>query len=292
MAIDGVSVFYTTGDGMRLHAVDYRAGPAGALPLICLPGVSRNARDFIHLARHVAGHRDHPRRVIAFDYRGRGLSEWDWDWRSYNILTEAEDILAGMAALGVRHAAIVGTSRGGLLAMALAALRPSVLRGVVLNDSGPVIEGNGIARIAAHLTKLPRPHDWAHAIEIQKAFMQKQFPAFSDADWECEARSRYREINGTILPDHDPALVNTMTSLDLSVPLPTMWPQFDGLRRLPVMVLRGEHSDILSTGTVEKMAERHDRLEVVEVAGQGHAPLLHSGDLPETVAAFLARIPA
>jgi pimeloyl-ACP methyl ester carboxylesterase len=286
----GESVFFTTSDGLKLHAVDYGRGRSSALPVVCLPGLSRNARDFAGLAAYLSTRAAIKRRVVCFDYRGRGLSDWDKDWKNYNVVKEAEDVLAGMTALGIPHAAIVGTSRGGLIAMVLAGMRPAAMRAVILNDVGPVIEGDGLTQIRAYLSRLPKPTNWTEALELQKATMAKAFPALTEADWEFETRAKYREIKGKIVPDHDPKLVKTLTSIDLRDRLPTLWPQFFGLRKLPLLVLRGEHSSLLSQKTVAKMAEHHPNMRHVDIAGQGHAPMLHTASIPPTIAEFLVGI--
>jgi len=192
-----------------------------------------------------------------------------------------------MAALGIEHAVFVGTSRGGLIAMALSAMRPGLMRAVVLNDVGPVIEGDGLTQIRAYLSRAPRPKDWDDAVAIQKATMGKNFPALSDEDWTLETHAKYREIKNKIVPDHDPKLVRTLTSIDLRDRLPTLWPQFFGLSALPVFVLRGEHSSLLRQETLEKMAAHHPGLRHFIVPGQGHAPLMHTAGIPERVETFL-----
>lgn len=287
MTDSGQSVFFTAPDGLRLHAVDHGRNISDALPLICLPGLSRNARDFARFAEHFVTRASPKRRVVCFDYRGRGLSEWDRRWENYNVLTEAEDVLAGMAALGIEHAAFAGTSRGGLISMVLSAMRPGMMRAVILNDVGPVIEGDGLTQIRAFLSRAPQPKSWEEAVAIQKATMGKNFPALTDEDWTLETHAKYREINKKIVPDHDPALVKTLTSIDLRDRLPTLWPQFIGLSALPVLVLRGERSNLLRAETVEKMAARHPRLRHFTISGQGHAPLMHSAGIPELVEDFL-----
>lgn len=283
----GESVFFTASDGLRLHAVDHGRGISDELPLVCLPGLSRNARDFTQFAEHLVTRASPKRRVVCFDYRGRGRSEWDRNWKNYNILTEAEDVLAGMAALGIDHAAFVGTSRGGLISMVLSAMRPGAMRAVVLNDVGPVIEGDGLTQIRVYLSRAPKPKSWDEAVAMQKATMGKNFPALTDEDWALETRAKYREINNKIVPDHDPALVKTLTSIDLRERLPTLWPQFLGLSRVPVLVLRGERSNLLGAETLRKMAARHPDLRQYTVPGQGHAPLMHSAGIPELVEDFL-----
>ncbi len=280
---------YSSTDGLKLYARIYGERNPSALPAICLAGLTRNAADFHDLALYLARHPNTPRQVIAFDYRGRGRSAYDRDWQNYNVVIESGDILAGLAAMGIEHGAFIGTSRGGLIIHVLAAMRPAVLKAVVLNDIGPVVEGAGLAQIRAYLERAPKPRTFAEAIEISRAAQKDNFPALTNADWERMARAFYREENGTLVADFDPALLNTMTSIDLNKPLPQMWPQFEGLRGLPVLAVRGENSKLLAAETLEEMARRHPGMETVTVEGQGHAPLLETGDLPERIAAFLEK---
>lgn len=277
--------YYTASDGLKLHARVY--GRDDASPVVCLPGLTRNARDFHELAQFLSSHPKTPRRVIAFDYRGRGQSAWDKDWQNYNVLTEAGDILAGLAALNVGHAAFIGTSRGGLILHVLGAMRPTALKAIVLNDIGPVIEGEGLAAIRGYLERAPRPKTVAEAVAVQQAVHGAAFSALTQADWERMVHALFREEGGTLVPDYDPALINSVTSTDLSQPLPTLWPQFEGLAKIPMLLVRGGNSRLLSAATAEEMVKRHADCQLVTVAGQGHAPLLETGDLPRTIAAFL-----
>lgn len=277
--------FYAAGDGLRLHARVY--GRDDADVVVCLPGLTRNARDFHELALYLSSRQKAPRRVIAFDYRGRGQSAWDSDWKNYTILTEAGDILAGLAALNVGHAAFIGTSRGGLILHVLGAMRPAALKAVVLNDIGPVVEGEGLAAIRTYLERAPRPKTVDEAVAVQQAAHGVAFSALVREDWERMVRALFREEGGTLVPDFDPALINSVTSTDLSQPLPTLWPQFEGLGKIPMLVVRGANSRLLSAATAEEMVKRHTDCQLVTVAGQGHAPLLETGGLPGTIAAFL-----
>lgn len=280
--------FYSANDGLELHARVYDAGAAaGALPVVCLPGLTRNARDFHELALHLSAGAATRRRVIAFDYRGRGLSARDRNWRNYDPLVEAGDVMAGLAALGVGHAAFVGTSRGGLIVFALAAMRPALLKAVVLNDIGPVVEGAGLVQIRAYLERAPRPRDMAEAAALQKAVQGTAFPALTDADWQRMAAAFYSEKNGRLVADFDPALLKTLKGIDLSKPLPQAWPQFLALRAVPLMAIRGENSSLLSADTLREMANHHPDMRSVTVSGQGHAPLLETAGLPDKIAAFL-----
>lgn len=279
--------YYTSTDGLRLHARIYGQRHAAALPAICLPGLTRNATDFHDLALFLSRHPRSPRQVIAFDYRGRGRSDHDRNWKNYDVLVESGDILAGLDAMGIEHGAFIGTSRGGVIIHVLGAMRPTVLKAVVLNDIGPVVEGAGLAQIRAYLERAPKPRTFAEAVEISRAAQKDNFTALRDADWERMARAYYREEIGTLVADFDPALTNTVTSVDLNQPLPQLWPQFEGLRGVPMLAIRGENSKLFSAETLEEMARRHPRIETITVEGQGHAPLLETGDLPARIARFL-----
>lgn len=282
-------VFYTANDGLKLYARVYGAPTPSALPAICLAGLTRNAADFHGLALHLSRHPTSPRQVVAFDYRGRGRSDRDRTWTNYDVVVEANDVVAGLAALGIEHGAFIGTSRGGLIIHVLGAMRPTLLKAVVLNDIGPVVEGAGLAQIRAYLERAPKPRSLAEAVEIGRAAQKDNFPALTDADWERMARAFYREEKGRAVADFDPALLKTLKAVDLSSPLPTFWPQFDGLRAVPMLAIRGENSKLLSAETLDEMARRHPRLQTITVEGQGHAPLLETGTLPQQIAAFLAK---
>lgn len=280
--------YYSAPDGLQLHARVYEAdASSGALPVVCLAGLTRNARDFHELAVHLSRNTGVRRKVIAFDYRGRGLSARDPNWRNYDMLVETGDVLAGLTALGVERAAFIGTSRGGLIIFALAAMRPALLAAVVLNDVGPVIEGAGLAQIRGYLKRAPKPRTMAEAVAVQKAALGAAFPALTEADWQRAAGAFFREIDGRLVPDFDPALLDTLKGIDLSKPLPTAWPQFLALRTVPVLAIRGENSSLLSAATLCAMAEQHPDIRTVTVAGQGHAPFLETAGLPGRIANFL-----
>ena len=286
----GYSEFrYSAQDGLQLSARVYPAAGGGSFtPVVCLAGLTRNAHDFHELALKLSRDDRRPRKVVAFDYRGRGRSAHDPDWRNYDVLVEADDVLAGLVALGIPEAVFIGTSRGGLIIHVLAALRPSVLKAVVLNDVGPVIQGEGLAQIRGYLERAPKPRSWSDAVEIQKTALGRSFPALADEDWERMARAVFREEKGRIVPDFDRKLLKPLMRIDFDAPLPILWPQFDGLRAKPLMVVRGENSSLLSESTVREMAERHPGMISVTVEGQGHAPLLETGELPGLIADFAA----
>lgn len=262
-------------DDLKLAVRSFGAPGSDRLPVICLAGLSRNSLDFAPLARALARDSRGARQVIAVDSRGRGLSGRDSDWRNYNPMTEASDVLAVADALGIDRAVVVGTSRGGILAMILGSMRPSLLAGVVLNDIGPIIEGRGLARIKSYLGASGAAPNYATAIARVQEVMRPHFPAISAEDYAFYTRALYLPSRSGVEPGFDRALLNTMKAIDFSEPLPTLWPQFASLRQKPVLSIRGENSDILSERTVEAMADLHADLETLVVPGQGHAPLLN-----------------
>jgi pimeloyl-ACP methyl ester carboxylesterase len=279
-------LFVAASDGLRLYARDYGSALRQAVPVVCLPGFARTSEDFHELATALSGTGEHRRRVLALDYRGRGRSEWDKDWRNYDVRTELADTLQVLTAAGIHEAVVVGTSRGGLIAMGLGALRPALLRGAVLNDMGPVIDGKGLVRIRGYVGKLPAPRTFEQAGDVLKRIMSSQFPNFSDAQWQRMARGTWREADGALRPLYDPDLMRALDAIDIEAPLPDLWPLFGGLKGVPVLALRGANSDLLSAGTFEAMGRVHPRLERITVPDQGHAPVLE-GDLAVMVRRFI-----
>ncbi|HEX8164721.1 MAG TPA: alpha/beta hydrolase [Beijerinckiaceae bacterium] len=287
---DYTELFVSGSDGLRLFARDYGPRAAPTLPVVCLPGLARTSADFHELALGLAQDGRRPRRVVALDYRGRGRSGYDRDWRNYDIKVELADVLQVVTAAGIAEAVFVGTSRGGIVAMALSAARPALLRGAVLNDIGPVIEGKGLVRIRGYVGKLPSPADYAQAVEILKRLMSAQFTALSEAAWLAWARATWKDEGGRLVLDYDPALARILEGLDLEAPLPPLWFLFEGLKRVPVLALRGENSDLLSAETLRAMARAHPRFETLTVPDQGHAPLLQGRDTIQPIKRFVARV--
>lgn len=280
--------YYDATDGLRLHARVYGKAVAGRLPVVCLPGLTRNARDFHEIAL-ILSDGNATRQVVAFDYRGRGQSAYDPNHKNYNVGIEAGDILTGLAKLGIDRALFIGTSRGGLILHVVAAIKPQILAAVVLNDIGPVVEAAGLQHIKDYLSRATRPNSLVEAVAAQKTAHGAAFSALSDDDWERMVRAIYKEDGGKLVPDFDPMLLADLMTLDLTKPIPDLWPQFAAFGEVPILTVRGANSLLLSASTVEEMGRRHKNFEAITVAGQGHAPFLETGDLPSRIATFLDR---
>lgn len=278
--------YFSARDGVKLYARCYpAAAPRGSLPVVCLAGLTRNSRDFHDLAMALSSHPEHPRVVYTLDTRGRGRSEFDKDWTNYAVPIELQDVVDFLVVAGIERATLVGTSRGGLISMLLGAVMPTVIGAVVLNDIGPVIEREGLARIAGYVGRAPLPHSWGDATRMVRDMNKRHFPRIPDAQWEEVARQLFNEANGKPAPGYDPEISRSLSVLD--GPAPQLWPQFESLKNVPVLVLRGEHSDILSEATVAEMHRRHPALVSLVVPEQGHAPLLKDRQTNEAIRRFL-----
>lgn len=292
MREDGAKLdFVTSSDGTRIAYRTYRnhEPSSEALPVVCLAGLTRNSRDFHAFAKRVSGDPIKPRSVICIDYRGRGASDRAEDPATYSIFTEAQDCLLVLDALGITQAIFVGTSRGGLILHILAQLAPDRIAAVMLNDVGPELGLEGLKLIQSYLgegntSAIP---DWASAAEQLSLVHGAAFPALEPSDWRDMARAIYTEQGGQIVPDCDPAIARAFASMDLAQPLPHLWTQFDLLNDRPMMVVRGEHSTLLTEQIVASMQDRHPELRVVTAAGQGHAPLLHKPQVYDALLDFL-----
>lgn len=283
------SLHLPTADGLKLHALE--AGPRDStrLPVVCLPGLTRTNEDFRELLEALAFDAHKPRYVIALSSRGRGLSDRDPKPENYAIPVELTDLLTVLDQLKISRAIFVGTSRGGILTMALTAARPQAIAGAVLNDIGPVIEMPGLLRIQSYVGKLPKPKDWTDAERLQKSIMADEFPAFTAEDWGRYTRLSWRETADGIVGSSDPLISVNLREIDAAKPAPPIWSLFDGLKNAPLLVFRGEHSDLLSRETVTEMKARHPDMTAIEIAGVGHPPVFWDETTIAPVRAFAAR---
>ncbi|HEV7983931.1 MAG TPA: alpha/beta hydrolase [Xanthobacteraceae bacterium] len=284
----GESRFIAAQDGLRLHALEWGDRRSPLLPVVCLPGLTRTAEDFATLAAALAA----DRRVLALDYRGRGRSDYDPNPEHYAIAVEAADVVTVLSGLAAAPAVVVGTSRGGLIAMTLAAAKPQLLAGVVLNDIGPVVEIEGMMRIKGYVGRLPQPASYQEGAEMLRRISGNQFPELGAAEWLAAANRGWRMEGGRLVTTYDPALARTLDGVSADKPFPTMWPQFDAMAPLPLLVVHGANSDVLSAATVAAMQARRPDMERLVVPDQGHAPLLAEPATIRPIAAFAARCDA
>lgn len=287
MAETGRSIFVSAPDGLRLHVREYGVRSAPTLPVVCLPGLTRTVADFDVLAPALAN--NGARRVVALDSRGRGRSEYDRNPENYNLLVELGDLVAVLTALAVDAAIFIGSSRGGLLAMQLAVAHPTTIAGIVLHDIGPVIEPKGLARLRSYVGKIPQPRSFAEGAEILRQLFHGQFPNLTAEQWLTAAQRGWQMREGALIPTYDVRLSRTLTSIDIERPLPPLWNEFEALKRVPMLVIHGAKSDILAAATVAAMAVRHAGMETIEVADQGHVPLLEGVELIARIGAFASK---
>lgn len=282
------SLFFTANDGLRLHAQVWAPErDDGRLPAICLTGLTRSTADFSRLASALATG-DTPRRVVALDYRGRGQSDHDSDWRRYDLPTERADMMVVLDALHIDRAHFVGTSRGGLHVMALAAENADRIAAAVLNDIGPVIEPAGLMRIKGYIGRGIAPASLSQAVRLMKVGdAAAGFDGLSDDEWRHFASTTFGNDEKDLRLRYDPALARTLDAFDLSKPLPDSWSLFDKLYPTPVLTIRGANSDLLSPEILEAMTRRWQGNRALVVPGQAHAPLLADNATIVSIADFL-----
>lgn len=270
--------YFTNPDGLKQYYRDYNTAPKGAPTVLCMPGVSRNSRDFSELADYLSSRC----RVICVDQRGRGNSEWDPDPDRYRPDVYVADMMALLAHIEVKQVISIGTSLGGLMTMMMAAMHPGILKAAVINDIGPEIDPRGLARIAGYLGKGTPPETWADAVALVKAGGTAAFPTFTDDDWEWFTHKHYVEENGKVTVQYDPDINKNFDKTATEAPM-DLWAVFGLMAIVPTLVLRGELSDILAQKTLDKMARTHPDLTPVLVKDRGHTPLM---DEPESLAAI------
>ena len=262
---------FTTSDGVSLAFTDEGEG----LPILCLSGLTRDGRDFDYVMPHLAGHR-----VIRLDYRGRGASDWA-DPTTYTVPREGQDALELLAHLGLRQAAILGTSRGGLIAMGLAATVPDALLGVALNDIGPELDASGLSAIMGYLGRRPIWKTLEEAAEARPGVMAG-FANVPAGRWRAEVEKFFIEREDGLDLTYDPKLRDVVEAAGAQ-PIPDLWPFYEALTGKPLAVIRGANSDLLTQDCFDKMLARAPKAHGAVVPDRGHVPFL---DEPEAVAAL------
>ena len=278
-------LYWTSTDGVKLHARDYAGDPA-AVPVVCLPGLTRNARDYAALAATLAP----GRRVIAVDFRGRGESGQAKDPMSYVPATYADDVRGLLVEAGIERFVAVGTSLGGLVAMLLAG--DGVLKGAVINDVGPEIESAGLQRIRGYVGRGSSCPTWLHAARTVADAHRDIYPSWELDDWLGMAKRLYRVTSaGRIVLDYDLRIAEPFRVL-ATAEGPDMWEALGGLAAVPVLVVRGGRSDVLSADVAARMIERLPQGELVTVPDVGHAPTLSEPAAAAGIARLLGRVAA
>ena len=281
---------WTSGDGLKLHFRDYPAfghGDPARPPILCLHGLTRNARDFEDLAARLAGEW----RVICPDMRGRGDSDYARDPMTYTPAHYVADVEALLAAEGIERFVAIGTSLGGLMTMMLAAARPERIAAAVINDVGPEIEAAGLARIREHVGQGRSYETWVHAARALQETGRAIYPAWQLPDWlRMAKRCMVIGSGGRIVFDYDMNIAVPFEAEQGPAPAPeVMWGMYEAIARRPLLVLRGAHSDILSAEVAARMKVRGAATELVTVPGVGHAPTLDEDVSMAAIARLLAR---
>jgi pimeloyl-ACP methyl ester carboxylesterase len=286
MSADGFTErYFHAQDDLRLYFRDYGPRNAARLPLLCLPGLTRNARDFHDFAMRQA----QDRRVICFDFRGRGRSAYDPTPSNYQPTVYLSDLQHLLAVTHLHRVIVLGTSMGGIMAMAMAAAMPTVLAGVILNDVGPDVSEVGRQRIAGYIGNPVHAPDHQTAMAILRKTYGPAYPKLDDAGWMRITRATFTEdtARGGLRLDYD---LNIAVALreQAKQPLPDLWPLFRGLRHVPVLALRGALSDILTAETLIRMKREHAGMATVTVPDVGHVPQLDEPEAATAIDAFLA----
>ncbi|KCZ47968.1 MULTISPECIES: alpha/beta fold hydrolase [unclassified Hyphomonas] len=276
-------IHYQSPDGLRLYAADY--GPVDApLTVLCMHGLTRNHKDFEPLI----GQLDVPARFIAVDVRGRGQSDRDPN-RAYSPDVYVGDMIALLNELGIDRVALIGTSMGGLMAMIMSQVLKERISGIVLNDVGPAVNLAGLKRIADYTSGIRSFPDWTAAANAIRASQQAAFPDFGDSDWMAFAHQTCRETDqGQVVFDYDPAITENMDVSGAGWKVNfMMWRLFGKMKSIPLLTVRGEHSDILTAETANRMSRRHKNSRLVTVPNRGHAPMLSEPESVSAISSFL-----
>ncbi len=281
--------WYQSVDGLSLYARDYAGPPDSALlPVLCLHGLTRNSADFAYIANHLAGER----RVISADQRGRGRSDYDQNADNYNPATYVADTFKLLDELQIKQVIVIGTSMGGLMAMIMANMQPQRFAGIVMNDVGPELDPKGLERIKGYVGKSQRIESWEDAIAQTRETNAIAFPDFREEDWLRFTRGLFHDVDGLPVIAHDLAIAKPIQASEENAVPPDLWPLFQNMAHIPMLLVRGALSDLLSLSCVEKMQALAPDMAVAQIPQRGHAPMLDEPDAVQAIDAFLAKVDA
>ncbi|MFC5344889.1 alpha/beta fold hydrolase [Brevundimonas staleyi] len=282
---------WTSSDGLSLFARDYPGadGPA-QLPVVAIHGLTRNSADFETIAPLIARS---GRRVLALDVRGRGLSDRAGDPMTYQPPIYAKDVLGLLEAAGIERAVFLGTSMGGLITMAITALKSRVVAAAILNDIGPAVSPEGLARIASYSGQPVDTPTWAAAADYAKQINAVAFPEYADADWDAFARRIFKDgTEGSPILNYDPDISVPIKAAGAKALVPNLWPSFRRLaRKRPTLLIRGGTSDLLGADIADKMQKTAPEMRYAEIPGIGHAPMLDEPESKAAIFEFLKDVP-
>lgn len=281
---DYLDGYFTNGDGLKQHFRDYNTAPKGAPVILCMPGLTRNAKDFGYIADHLKD-RCH---LICVEQRGRGLSDWDPDPTRYSPATYVADMMMLLKHLELDEVITIGTSLGGLMTIMMNALHPGVIKAAVINDIGPEIDPKGIERIKSYVGIGTPPATWDEAVASVKAANPGVYPNFTEQEWVDFTHMLYADEDGKPIAQYDPAIRKNFDENDDQA-APDLWPLFTLMHTLPMVVLRGGVSDILSAETLRRMEREHPDLVAVTVPDVGHVPLMREEIVQDAIDCLINR---
>lgn len=281
---DYLDAYFTNSDGLKQHFRDYNIAQEGAPVVLCMPGLTRNAKDFGFIADHLKDRC----RLICAEQRGRGLSDWDPDPTRYSPATYVEDMVTLLGHLQLKEVITIGTSLGGLMTIMMNAIHPGIIKAAVINDIGPEIDPKGIERIKSYVGVGTPPKTWDDAIASVKAANPGVYPNFTEQDWIDFTHMLYADEGGKPVAQYDPAIRKNFDENDDQA-APDLWPLFTLMHTLPMVVLRGSVSDILSAETLQRMEQEHPDLAAITVPDVGHVPLMREKIVQDAIDKLINR---
>ena len=282
-------IFYQSHDGLGLYARDYACqnkNTPEAKIIFCMHGLTRNSKDFAKLAEHLS----QSYRVICVDNRGRGRSEYDSNPNNYVAQVYIQDMFTLLDLLKINDTILCGTSMGGIMAFIMASIQPQRFSGIIINDVGPEIDTKGIARIKTYVGKISPLNSWQEAITRTKEINQSALPNLTNDEWEDFTNNIFRDDQGSLRLDYDPAIAIPFKDADSDSAAPNLWPQFEAIVSLPMLLIRGEISDLIDSDCVAKMRSIKPDLKYVEVPETGHTPTLNEAVSRAAIDSFLDNI--